>query len=209
MWNVVSTRMKRTVHTLLLSMLLAVVSPAQDRLIRFSGEVSQGREFRKEIGAGLVFVLAPSAIDPGAIGGWTITVSPQGKHPAECNDFVWVVTPPYRSYNARYLDTSYGTTAKDAVSISPREFRFVLNCEDYGIETGWVGRVLWPYAYSEAQVKEAMAKLGSSPLGKGRLWVQDSRISPAPKTAGGKNLGQIDWVKFEVEIQVPSPRSKK
>lgn len=195
--------MKRTTCIALFLILFALSSLAQNRSIHFSGEVSKGEKFRKEIGRDLEFVLLPRAIDPGAIEGWTITVSPEGDHPAECKDFVWVVTPPYRSYNPRYLDTSYGTTAKDAVSFSPREFSFVLNCSDYIQEQERVDRLLWPYSYTDAQVKEAEDHLGSSPLGKGRLWIRDFKISPATKEAGNKNLGRIDWIKFEVEIKIP------
>jgi len=96
-------------------------------------------------------------------------------------------------------------TAEEAVSVSPREFRFVLNCADFARERGRVDRVLWPYNHSEAEVKEARSKLGSSQLGKGRLWIRDYKISPAAKTVGGKNLGQIDWIKFDVELQIPGP----
>lgn len=123
--------MKTTARIIFISTLFALCSIAQDRLIRFSGRISKGEKFQKDIASGLRFVLMPTANDPGAVEGRTIQVSPKGDHPLECDDFVWVVMPPYRSYNARYLDTSYGTAAEEAVKYSPREFKFVLNCSDY------------------------------------------------------------------------------
>ena len=197
--------MRTLAYIVLLSTLFALPGHAQDRTIRFTGQLKRGETFRKEINNDLAFVLVPNSTDPGAISGWTITVSPRGDHPKECDEFVWVVTQPYRGYNASYLDTSYGTTAEEAVKFSPREFNFVLNCSDYQVEEERVNRLLWSYNYTEAQVQEAQEKLGTSPQGSGRLWIRDYKISPAPKPAGDKNLGQIDSITFEVEIELPKP----
>ena len=155
--------------------------------LRFQGTVNHGQEFRKSIGRGLVFVLRPKD------DGWDITVQPEGAAVSPgCNDFVWVATPPYRFSNPRYLDTSYGIDAREAVKWSPREFAFVLTAADCKTEQDRVARVLWPYNYSEQEVKQAEEKLGTSPLGKGLLAILDSRFG-----------GQIDWLKFEVRISLP------
>jgi hypothetical protein len=195
--------MRTLARIVLLSTLFALFGHGQDRAIHFSGQLSRGETFRKEISKDLVFALVPNTIDPEAISGWTITISPEGDHPRECNDFVWVVMPPYRSYNPRYLDTSYGTTAEEAMKFSPRDFNFVLNCSDYKQEEARVDRLLWSYNYTNEQVQEAQEKLGTSPQGSGRLWIRDYKISPAPKPAGDRNLGQIDSIRFEVEIELP------
>lgn len=138
-----------TVLMLGLVLLSGSLSIPQDHS-NFTGEVSQGQTFRRAIGRGLDFVLAPSTMDPGNITGWIISVAPD-RAPAdsECNDFVWVVTPPYRLQNVRYLDTSYGTSAEEAVHNSPRDFNFVLNCPDFQGERERVNRVLWPSSYSQ------------------------------------------------------------
>ena len=190
--------------------LFGSASELQCRLTRyigsFSGEASAGQSFRKSIGHGLDFVLISDSMQPGVITGWTIEISPQGASAdAECKGeyFAWVVTPPYRFQNARYLDTSYSTTAQEAVQASPREFRFVLNCTDFKAERKRVDRVLWPYSYSNQEVDEALGKLRSSPLGEGRLWTEDYRITPGHKSAEGTELGAIHWIKFKVEIKFP------
>ena len=54
-------------------------------------------------------------------------------------------------------------------------------------------------------MKEAEERLGTSPQGKGRLWIRDYKVSPAKKAAGDVNLGQIDWITFDVEIKTPKP----
>ena len=160
--------------------------------MRFQGQANRGEEFRKEIAPGLICVLRPSE------DGWNITVQPVQKPvaPEGCDDFVWVVTPPYRSSNPRYLETSYGTSAREAVKWSPRELQFVLNVADCKTEGARVERVLWPTNYTDKEVSDAEAKLGISPTAKGVLTILDSRIS----------TNKIDWVKLEVAITFPSKR---
>jgi hypothetical protein len=68
------------------------------------------------------------------MGGCRIGVAPKTDRAAGGDDLVWVATPPCRSYNPRYLDTSYGITVRQALAHSPREFSFVLNCADYRTE---------------------------------------------------------------------------
>jgi hypothetical protein len=184
--------------------LLSLNAGAEDRTIRFSGEVAQNLEFRKNIGRGLDFVLSPET-GSGGITGWTIEVSPHGQPPdASCTDYLWVVTPPFRFDNPRYLSTSYGNTAQIAVKHSPREFNFVLNCEDYKAEYERVEKVLWPYDYSKEAVDDALGKLGTSPHGTGRLWIRDSKYPPGDKNANPPTFGEIHWIKFEVEIKFPT-----
>jgi hypothetical protein len=187
----------------LLAVLLLPSAHAQKTRLRLSGRIARGEVFRKDIPGGLEFLLLPTASDPGAVEGWTIQVSPKGAHPRERDDFVWVVTPPYRGYNARDLDTSYGTPAKEAVGYSPREFHFVLDCAGHQQEAERVSRVLWPYGQTDQEVNEAREKLGSSPQGKGILRIRDARIGPAPKAAGKENLGRIERLDFEVKITMP------
>jgi hypothetical protein len=171
--------------------------------ISFSGEASQGETFRKSIGHGLDFVLTPASMG-GGITGWTIEVAPRGTpSDPECGDYVWVVTPPYHFQNARYLDTSYGITAQEAVRDSPHEFNFVLNCADFKTERGRLDVVLESYSHSQQQVDDARAKLGSSPLGKGRLWIEKYRITPGRKSTAGVELGVIHWIKFKVQLEFP------
>ena len=197
--------MRTIANILLASMLFALCVHAKNRSIRFSGQLARGETFRKELNKDLIFALIPETSDRGAISGWTITVSPQGGNTRECKDFVWVVTPPYRGYNASYLDNSYGTTAEQAMKFSPRHFKFVLNCSDYQKEADRVDRILWSYNYAEAEVQEAQEQLGTSAHGSGRLWIRKYKISRSPRLAGGKDLGQIDSISFEVQIELPEP----
>ena len=88
---------------------------------------------------------------------------------------------------------SYGWTAEQETSVSPREFHFVTNCADERIESERLNVVLWPYSWPKEKYDEALATLGSSPKGAGRLWITASRI----------RAGKIEWMKFSVEIRLP------
>jgi hypothetical protein len=182
--------------------------------ICFSGEVFAGKDFHKELNDELAFYLElePNTL-PFPVGEWTIEISP--KQPdGDCKEietivtppyryeFASVVTPPYRYHNALMIDTSYATTAEDEVSGLPREFNFVTNCKNYSIESKRLEIVLWPYNWTEEEANKALSDLGTSPLGKGRLWITDSRISHANDTPDNK-LGNIEWMRFTVEIRLP------
>jgi hypothetical protein len=160
--------------------------------ICFAGEVSEGQEFRKTLNPELEFVLA---------GGFGIAIVPT-RPEGECQEFASVVNAPYRAHIDIYIDTSYGWTAEDEVSKSPREFRFVTNCADYRTESARFRIVLGFADATPRKYEAALATLGTSPLGTGRLWITDSRISHAGDTAEVK-LGRIEWMKFSVEIILP------
>ena len=162
--------------------------------ICFSGKVSEGEEFRKALNAELDFVLAP---------GWTITIVPK-RPEGDCREFASVVNPPYRAHRSIYINTSYGRTAEDEVSDSPREFSFVTNCADYRTESARLNIVLWGYTATQPEYDRALAELGTSPQGEGRLWITGSEISHSDDTPDGK-LGKIQRMSFSVEIRLPLP----
>jgi hypothetical protein len=180
---------------------LAATPAASGEVLRFQGDLARGQTFRKAIGHGLELILG------GNDNGWTIIVSPQTPTDHECNDFTWVVNPPFRAYNDLYLYPGYGLTAQDAVDRSPREFNFVLNCAGFKRESTFVRRLIEStpagFPRSEKEIAEAQAKIGTSPQGHGTLWILDSKVSPAPEDIEGKNYGQIDRIRFRVEIRLP------
>jgi len=161
--------------------------------ICFSGKVSEGEEFRKTLTAELEFVLEP---------GWNITIVPT-RPEGECKELAAVVNPPYRAHREIYIDMSYGMTAEHEVAMSPREFRFVMNCNDYRTESGRLSIVLGAIKATRQKYDEALATLGTSARGKGRLWITDSKIRPSGDTPG-EDPGSIEWMKFSVEILLPN-----
>ncbi|MBI2204791.1 MAG: hypothetical protein HYU41_13155 [Candidatus Rokubacteria bacterium] len=107
----------------------------------FTASVRHGEAFERTFGRNLVFRLAPSR-DP-SIPGWTIEVRARGDANPE-RELSWLVTPPYRSWNPRYLDLSYGRSAGEAVALTPREFAYLTDVADFERAAAAVKTLLWP-----------------------------------------------------------------
>jgi hypothetical protein len=56
---------------------------------------------------------------------------------------------------------------------------------------------------SEKASANAMAKLGTSAMGSGKLTILDSKVSKSGKDEAGNDLLQVDWLKFQVDIVLP------
>lgn len=116
--------------------------------------------------------------------------------------------PPYHFGNIRYLDTSYGTKAEDAVKLSPRDFNFVLDQGQFDRAADLVNLAVSSHpvddhksdADHEMEGSDAVAALESISIGKGRLEIIDSRVDRA---GGDHGLGAIEWLKFKIELHVP------
>jgi hypothetical protein len=170
--------------------------------LAFRGEISSGDQFSQAIGGNIMFELMPSA------SGWAIEISPQAVSGTGTLESIWVVTPPYRSSNPRYLDTSYGVSAEDAVRETPRRFNFVLNEAQYQkafrlVDLALSSRPL-PDHRSQSEVekesKDAAAGLMKFPGSVGQLSIVDSKVTLGK---GSKDLGSLDWTKFEAILRVP------
>jgi hypothetical protein len=157
----------------------------------FSGEVSEGREFRKPLTLDLEFLLQP---------GWKIAVAP-GRAEDDCHDLVSILNALKTDHVDANIDTAHNWKAEDEVRISPRQFRFVTNCADYRTESRRLSILRSPNL-PQRIYRETKASLWTSPLGIGRLWITGSRVSHAADTQERK-LGRIEWLRFTVEIRLP------
>ena len=163
-----------------------------------SGEVTSGNSFAREIGGGLIFRLVPT---PGTLGdGWDIEVVPKNGPADGYAEYSAIVTPPYHFYNPRYLDASYGITAREAVGISPRAFQFVESPADSQAAYEVVNSVVYAADW-EAHKDSLAAAAAKISLGTGELKILDSRITPGKNN---EDLGSIDWIKFEVVLRLHS-----
>jgi Regulator of Chromosome Condensation (RCC1) repeat protein len=185
--------------------------------ISFEGEVSAGHLFEKSFGGGLVFRLNPE----GALSGWIMQAVPEARPGTSGTDphaeYIWVVNPPYRGRNARYLDTSYGVTAKEAVQSSPYDFNFVLSQQQFEEASDLVDKAIMSTSASDRRSREEIVEEGSKaadrlltglPVSKGRLVILDSRIGNSDKAVREE---AIEWLKFRVDLRVPcsfNPDSK-
>jgi hypothetical protein len=124
-------RMRPLVRLACISLAFISVSAASQSL-DFTGSVRNGETFRKSIGHGLVFVLAPDSA------GYNISIEPAGgvtrRGKVNDNDFSNCVTPPYHGPNPRMLfarDFQGKNLSTDRLTgVKNREFSFVLNSAD-------------------------------------------------------------------------------
>ncbi len=184
---------------------------AQCRSFSIIGELAAGETFKRAISPELSFRLEPSrAVDEG---GWTFEIGPtvpraQLGAESEFKQYVYVLTPPYRFGNTRYVDTRYGTTAQDAVADTPRPFWFLARRADGAAASAALNLVLWPQQQDGAQDR-GLAALAALPRGQGRFHILDSRITPgtAVSFSGDQRAdayGAIRWLKFRVDLIVPA-----
>jgi hypothetical protein len=160
-----------------------------------SGQVSRGESFERDIGHGLRFRLVPS---PAGFGnGWDIQIVPSENPSNAPADFAAIVTPPYHFYNARYLNASYGVTARQAVAMSPRIFYFSETQEEFDAASEVVNSVIYSVEWP-AKRESLAAAAAKVPLGMGELRILRSRITAGKNS---EDLGSIDWVKFEVRFR--------
>ncbi len=162
----------------------------------FAGEVSAGRSFQREFGEGLVFRLM-SESDP-VTPGWTIQIHEKSDAGGE-RDFLMIATPPYRFWNPRYLNVSYGYSAQESVAIRIREFSFVTDRERFDPIAAALDKTLWSHGHPEQEVKQATAIVLNAPRCSGRLRILDAKIENAENVGG-----RIAWLKFAVELGKPT-----
>ena len=160
----------------------------ENKSIRFSGEVSRGQKYSREFSRRLVFNLFPTDY------GWDIAVWDKGDPKA---DFVFVVTPPYRFFNPRYLGAIYGYSAAEAVALTPRAFHFVMSRSDYASALAAVQRLSWPQGGSKKALEEAKRFLDHVSKGQGELKIVDATLG----RKSGKE--QIEYLRFSVELKLP------
>jgi hypothetical protein len=175
-----------------LSFAILAMSPTateggESRSVRFAGEILRGQKYSRDISDRLVFNLFPTDY------GWDIAVWDKRDPKA---DFVFVVTPPYRFFNPRYIGAIYGYSAAEAVALTPRVFYFVVNREDHAKALAAVQRLSWSRGGGKNELEEAKRFLDNVPKGQGELKIIDATLG----RHGGKE--QIEYLKFTVELKL-------
>jgi hypothetical protein len=184
-------RLVKLHHTSLAILLaLCAMGAAEEKPLRFPGEVKAGQSFRKPIGHGLAFVLA------GDDDGWIIEVQPEVPRGEACKGYSTVIATPLHGYTQNDLNVTYGVSAADAVK-RPRAVEFVLDQAACKLESQRLERLSHPGSFSDAEVESARQTFGTSPTGKAMVRILHSKISAQDK---------IEWIKFEVTITFPPGR---
>jgi len=165
--------------------------------LTFTGEATLREPFEREIGHNLIFRLVPTVGDEDS--GWNISIVPKSGSPDD--EFCGIATPPYHFYNPRYLDTSYATSAKDAVAFNPRQFNFVLTHEDNQVAGEYVNMTIYRNHATKEDFEEIDDKAAKVEVGTGELQILNSRISPGNSE---NETGKIEWIQFLVKLKFHS-----
>lgn len=163
--------------------------------VRFTGEVLRGQIYEHDVGHDLVFRLTPATSDEG--GGWVIGIWPAMEPPDEVIEFAEIATPPYHSYNERYLAGAAGYSAHEAIQITTRKFYFVESVHDEHVASEVVNAALYPSSVSDAEKGRIDTESANLKLGSGELRILRSRVTPGK----GGDPETIAWVKFEVTLK--------
>jgi len=154
----------------------------------------RGQIYEHDVGRDLVFRLTPATSEEG--GGWVIGMWPTAEPADEVTEFVEIATPPYHSYNQRYLAAAAGYSAREAVGVSKRTFYFVESLADQHIASEVVNAALYPSTVSEDEKTRIDAESAGVNLGSGELRILRSRITSGKE--GSPDT--IAWVRFEVAL---------
>jgi hypothetical protein len=162
--------------------------------VRFTGEVTRGQDFTRDVGHNLFFRLTPATSDEG--GGWVIQILPPVVPADEPVEFSGIATPPYHAYNDRDIAAAFGYSAKEAVQAPVRKFNFVQSVDDEHIASEVVNAALYPSTIGEADKPRIAAEAAALELGTGQLRILHARITPAKD--GAPDI--IASLKFEVVL---------
>ncbi|HXA77004.1 MAG TPA: hypothetical protein VNV41_07700 [Candidatus Acidoferrales bacterium] len=173
-------------------------SPSDSEELRFTGEVMHEQPFTRDVGHNLTFRLTPATADEG--GGWVIEMLPPVEPSDDPIEFSAIATPPYHSYNDRYLAAAFGYSAKEAVEFTTRKFNFVQSVTDEHRADEVVNAALYPSTVGDSEKARIAAEAAALKLGTGQLHIVHSRVTQGK--AGSPDT--IAWVKFEVVLSFSS-----
>ncbi len=164
----------------------------------FFGNVHRGLPYVQPIGGGLSFRLVPFPMASAEKGGpnfigWTIEVAYLKKKGEMEREFSWVMTPPYRQWNARQLNTSYGKSVSDVFAADHTVY-FPLDVLDYAEADRMVTRILW--RSSPQELVEAQREIPRIPIGATKLTILGQQL--------GENSTSMETLSFKVDLTIPT-----
>ena len=177
---------------LLLAGATAMQLPASDReCVTFTshGRLPHGRGFSAPLPRGLELRLRPEPAVDDLSFSWDILVN----QPFGTEDYLWVVSPPFRTAPHRIIGGGYGLTAQESVQIQ-RDFRFVLNKAAYEEAV----RIVETEPASSAK-ETALERLGQGTL---TLRITGYGVREGITRSWGTSDG-LEWIEFEGRACVP------
>jgi hypothetical protein len=133
-------------------------------------------------------------VEPEGDGGWRIAAG----LPGQPEDFIWPVSPPFRTAPHRSIGPVYGLTPAQSAEL-PRNLRFVLTIEDYRRLTDLIAQ----NDRGEIEPERLLAEIGRVTAGSLRLSVPAFGLRESPRVTPGGTRDAFEWVRLEGEACVP------
>ena len=149
--------------------------------VDFTAEVERGKTFDHDIGHDLLFRL--EVPETGDYAGWDIMIVPKTQPADGPIEFSAIATPPYHAYNERYIDVTFGFSAKEILEMSPRRFNFVLSANDEHRAEEAVNVALYPSSASDEEKQRVAESAEDIPVGMGEFTVVKYRITSIKESA--------------------------
>ena len=158
------------------------------RTIFFEGTLRPGERFERIVGKKLAFRLDPSDR------GWTAVVTESGR----LENFAAVVQIPLRfNYTLEIMPWHFGKSR--GLPGAERVFEFVLNIDDYRRIEKQREILLWPYSYSESDIRNAEAFNPRVRCGTGRLVLSNVSV----ESPDNLERAVIKQLNFHAEFSLP------
>ncbi len=161
--------------------------------VEFSGTVAAKQTFAMQFTPKLIFRLVPEG------DGWSMEVRPTHDRQGIA-EYSYIVTPPYRTSNPRYIYTGWDiTTLEQVLAMKKRDFAFVLDRASYLRADVDLRHMLWSAA--KTQYQQGLDDMSEIPVGGGELTITNAKIGRDPAQA------QKPWIAemaFTVKLTVPS-----
>jgi hypothetical protein len=166
--------------------------------VDFTAEVERGKTFEHDIGHDLIFRL--EVPETGDYAGWDIMIVPKTQPADGPIEFSAIATPPYHSYNERYIDVTFGFSAKEILEMSPRRFNFVMSENDEHRAEEVVNVALYPNSASDDEKQRVAESSENIQLGTAEFKALKYRITSIKDPLFP---GSIEWMRFEVKLKFP------
>jgi len=166
--------------------------------VDFTAEVERGKTFEHDIGHDLIFRL--EVPETGDYAGWDILIVPKTQPADGPIEFSAIATPPYHAYNERYIDVTFGFSAKEILEMSPRRFNFVTSENDEHRAEEAVNVALYPNSASDDEKQRVAESAENIQLGVGEFRALKYRITSIKDPL---YPGSIEWMRFEVKLKFP------
>jgi hypothetical protein len=165
----------------------------------FLGEVNRGQPYEKTFAPGMVFRLEPFA---GNDSGWDIRIAPDTEPSPASIDCIGAIAVPRHGSDDLSIELPQERTAQGVALAKSHEFEFVPNPSDCKRAWDLNNSLAYNNNLTDKESNDLDRMLSQIPNAHGDMKILDSRLT---SPSGSDKSGAIEWIKFEVHLQISQP----